>query len=562
MDQNALKSPIEYFFQWEEKIPNKPFLKQPKGKSWKTISYREAGQQARKIAAALQEAGLERGSHVGLISKNCSHWILADLAIMMGGYVSVPVYPSLTKDQLSEVIKKSDCQAAIVGKLEKWDVEKEQVLSKMPVIRFPHYEGSVEINIGQDWNDILHNGVTLEENVKPHLDDLWTILFTSGTTGSPKGVMHTQRNAALAIHTEEKHNFLKTFDHPVGGNRYFSFLPLNHIAERTVVELGALMNGGCISFAESLETFAQNLRDTSPTIFFAVPRIWTKFHLGVLANTSQEKLNKLLKIPIMSGIVKKKIRKALGLTHATIMLTGASITPEPLKQWYRSLGMNLREVYGMTENFGGFAIMPDHEHRPDSVGKTVPGARGKIDPDTGEILMNVPYMMKGYYKDPELTAKTLVDGWLHTGDKGELDEDGFFKVIGRVKDTFKTSKGKFVTPTIIEEEFSGQELIEQICVTGLGITQPVALVCLSEIGQNTIKDHVHKQLQNQMSEVNEKLKTHEKLAAIIVAKEPWSDDNGMLTPTLKIRRGAIYERFKDRLENWCECDENIIWETT
>jgi len=560
MDQNVLKSPIEHFYKWESGIPEKTFLRQPSGSSWQTITYGQAGQQARKLASALQDLGLKKGSHIGIISKNCCHWIIADLAIMMAGYISVPFYASLTAKQLSEVIEKSDCVALFVGKLEKWDSEKDKVLEKVPVIRFPQYKGGREITIGQDWTKLLQKYEPLQENVKPDLDSLWTIIFTSGTTGSPKGVMHTQRNAALLIHNEEKHNFLKTFDVPVGGNRFFSFLPLNHIAERTAIELGSLMNGGSISFAESLETFAQNLRDTSPTLFFAVPRIWTKFHLGVIANTPQEKLNKLLKIPLMSGMVKKKIRKALGLKDATVMLTGASITPEPLKQWYRSLGMNLREVYGMTENFGAFTMMPDNEHRPDTVGKPIPGARGKIDPETGEILMDLPYMMTGYYKDPELSAETLADGWMHTGDKGELDADGFYKVIGRVKDTFKTAKGKFVTPTVIEEEFGGQELIEQICVSGLGIAQPVAIICLSEIGQTAAQESVTSELGTQLSEVNARLEAHERLAAIVVAKEAWSDDNGMLTPTLKIRRGAIYDRYKDRLENWCECDDKIIWE--
>jgi len=335
---------------------------------------------------------------------------------------------------------------------------------------------------------------------------------------------------------------------------------MNHIAERTAIEIGALMNGGSISFAESLETFAKNLQDTSPTLFFAVPRIWTKFHLGVLAKTSQEKLSRLLAIPIVSGLVKKKIRKALGLKDAQVMLTGASITPEPLKEWYRSLGMNLREVYGMTENFGGFSMMPEAQHKADTVGKPLPGAKCRIDEESGEILMEIPWLMSGYYKDPALTADTLRDGWMHTGDKGELDADGFYKVIGRVKDTFKTAKGKFVTPTVIEEEFGGQELIEQICVSGLGIAQPVAIICLSEIGQTAAQESVTSELGTQLSEVNARLEAHERLAAIVVAKEAWSDDNGMLTPTLKIRRGAIYDRYKDRLENWCECDDKIIWE--
>ena len=196
------------------------------------------------------------------------------------------------------------------------------------------------------------------------------------------------------------------------------------------------------SFAESLETFAKNLQETQPTLFFAVPRIWTKFQLGVLSKMPQKKLDTLLKIPIVSGIIKKKLKKALGLDAAKVCLTGASITPESLKQWYRKLGLNLREVYGMTENAGGFTMMPETEHKPNTVGKPLPNAEGRIDPETGEILMKMPWMMTGYYKEAQLTADNLVDGWLHTGDKGKIDEEGFLKIVGRVKDAFKTSKGK------------------------------------------------------------------------------------------------------------------------
>ena len=560
MEANALKSPIEYFYKWEKTLPNSIFLRQPKGSHWKEMTYAQAGQEARRIATALTSLGLSKGDHIGIISKNCSHWILSDLAIMMAGMISVPFYASLTAPQLKEVMEKSDCKAIFVGKLEKWDSNKDDVVKEMPVITYPSYAGAASIEIGHAWDSLIKEHEAKPDNFIPDLDSLWTIIFTSGTTGSPKGVMHTQRNAALLMHSEEKHNSLKTFDHPPGGNRFFSFLPMNHIAERTAIEIGALMNGGSISFAESLDTFAKNLQDTSPTFFFAVPRIWTKFHLGVLAKTSQKKLNKLLGLPIVSGLVKKKIRKALGLKDAQVMLTGASITPEPLKEWYRSLGMNLREVYGMTENFGGFSMMPESQHKPDTVGKPLPGAKCRIEEETGEILMEIPWLMSGYYKDPELTAETIQDGWMHTGDKGEMDKDGFLKVIGRVKDTFKTAKGKFVVPTIIEEEFAGQEAIEQICVSGLGLTQPVAIVCLSEIGQRESKEAISKNFEDLLAEVNPRLETHERLSAIVIASEQWSDENGLLTPTLKIKRASIHEKYKNKLNDWCESSDKLIWE--
>ena len=553
-----LKTQLEYFYEWEKNTPNKVFLRQPYGDTWKTLTYAEAGQEARRMTTALRQMGLQKGAHISIISRNCYHWILADLAIMIGGYVSTPFYANLSADQLEEVIKKSDTKAVFVGKLDDWEGMKAGIPSDMPVIRFPQYEGCAEIDRGQHWEEVVAAHEPFEGNPLPKLNDIWTLIFTSGTTGSPKGVVHDYENVALILRNEVLTNILKIRD--TKAPAFFSFLPLNHIAERAAVELMALLSGGTISFAESLNTFAKNLQDTQPTLFFAVPRIWTKFYLGILNKMPQKKLNLYLKIPFLSGMVKKKIKQSLGLTRANLILTGASITPESLKQWYRKLGIDLREVYGMTENGGGFTIMPENGHKAHTVGKPFPHAEGKIHPDTGEIMMKLPWMMKGYYKEPEKTAEVLVDGWLHTGDKGLIDEDGYFKIIGRVKDAFKTSKGKFIVPTILEDKFSDNAYIEQICVAGLGIPQPVAIVNLSEIGLTTHKDQVTSNLKERLSEVNKELHGHDRISTIIIAKDAWSPENKLLTPTLKVRRGAVDERYLDHCLAWHEAKDSVIWE--
>jgi len=320
------------------------------------------------------------------------------------------------------------------------------------------------------------------------------------------------------------------------------------------------MSGGSMSFAESIDTFGKNLSETSPTFFFAVPRLWKKFEQGILAKMPQKKLNRMLSIPIVSGMVKKKIRNSLGLSDALCVITGASMTPESLKQWFKRLGVDLREGYGMTENMGAFSNMPKGGHKANTVGKVVTNCECKIDPDTQEILMKTPWTMKEYYKDPELTAKTIRDGWLYSGDKGILDSDGYIKIIGRVKDAFKTAKGKFIVPTTIEEKFSSSDHIEQICVAGLGTAQPIALVNLSEQGLKADKDKVTADLKSELAKVNKELHAHEKLASIVVTKDLWTDENKLLTPTLKIKRGAINDRYGSHMHTWCDQNDSVIWE--
>lgn len=552
-----LKSQIEYFYLYEKTTPDKVFLRQPFGDRWKEMTFQEVGEEARRMATALQSMGFRKGDHIAIVSKNCYHWIIADLAIMMGGFVSTPFYANLSSEQMSDVLDKSDARAVFVGKLDTWENIDGGIPQDFPIIKFPHYTGNAKVTRGKEWDELVKDHAPLAGDPLPDLDETWTILFTSGTTGTPKGVMHTYRNAALILKGETLNNTLKTMT--TKNPTFFSFLPLNHIAERTAVEICALLVGGSISFAESLETFAKNLQDTQPTLFFAVPRIWTKFNLGILAKMPQKKLDTFLKIPIVSGLVKKKIKKGLGLSRATLIMTGASITPENLKQWYRNLGINLREVYGMTENFGGFSLMPEFGHKANTVGKPMAFCEGKIHPDTREIMMKLPWMMKGYYKDPELTAQVLVDDWLHTGDKGEIDEEGYVKIIGRVKDAFKTSKGKFIVPTILEDKFSDNSYIEQICVVGLGVSQPIALINLSEIGLAADKEIVTQSLTEQLAQINESLHGHEVISTIVITKDTWTPDNQMLTPTLKIRRGALDQAYMDNYPAWQGEETQVVW---
>lgn len=552
-----LKTQIEYFYEYESQLGDRVFLRQPYGDQWVDITFKEAGEQARRVVTALYDSGLQKGDHVGLLAKNCCHWIIADIALMIGGFVSVPYYANLGGDSLQEVIAKSEIKAIIVGRIDDWDFVAEGIPDEIKVFSLPQYKDHAVITRGMSWDEIQKNEPYAASPI-PQLSDLWTILFTSGTTGSPKGVMHDYENCALIIRSDKLNDnvLVQSTEYPT----FFSFMPLNHIAERAAVELAALNTGGSISFSETLETFGQNLRDTQPTFFFAVPRIWTKFYLGILQNLPQEKLDMMLSNPESAEATKAYIKQSLGLSRAKVVLTGASITPESLKQWYRKIGINLREVYGMTENYGAFTTMPIDQHKPNTVGYPIPNAEGKIDPETGEIMMKMPWMMKGYYKEEDKTNEVLTeDKWLRTGDKGVMDNDGFIQIVGRVKDAFKTAKGKYVVPTIIEERFSENENIEQICVVGLGLVQPMALVVLSEKGRCCAKEEVHSSLDAHLKMANSSLAHHEVISTIIIMNEPWTAENELLTPTLKTRRGAIDDRYREMYEQWEAMPEKVVW---
>lgn len=550
---------LQNFLDLEKKSPNAPFLRQPFGKKWEVYSYAEVGQMARKLAAALRDMNLKENAHVGLVSKNCREWIVADLAIMMAGYISVPFFATLTGEQIAQVLELGDVDALFVGKLEVWHNDmKTGVPADMPVIAFPHHPGNDKVERGQQWADILDKYEPLQDLATPKVDDLWTIIFTSGTTGTPKGVMlKYSAPSSLLEQTKDANPLLLDFN---GDNHFFSFLPMNHIAERAIVEGGCLAHGGQISFAENLQTFAQNLSQSQPTVFFAVPRIWTKFKLTILSKMPQNRLNLLLKIPIVSGILKNKFKTALGLTKARRCVSGAAAIPQSTKDWFKTIGIDISEGYGMTENCAACTFLTAEEDRKGSVGRPQAGTELRIDPDTSEILSRSDYTMVGYYNSPEKTAETLDGGWLHTGDQGRIDDDGYLFITGRVKDQFKTAKGEFIVPAPIEKEFSTNDDIEQLCILGLGLPQPVMVVVPSEIGMGKEKKDLRDSLNSDLIKVNAKIPSYTKISTIIVAKEPFSVENGMLTPTLKVKRNVLNQHYQDKLWAWHEEKEVIVFE--
>ena len=539
-------SPLEMMYKWEEEKGNEVFLSQPINSIWHDWTWKEVMLEVRKMAAYIKRLDLEEKSKIAILSKNCAHWIMSDLAIMMSGHISVPLYPNLSAESLNKILIHSETKMMFVGKLDDFEKMKSGIPSDVNCVTYPFYSQDYP-----KWNDLIRDVSPLQENVIRDDNELATIIYTSGTTGDPKGVMHKFFNFSFA--TTNAVNAL-----PLKDESFFSYLPLCHIAERLLIEMGSIYCGGKVSFAESLDTFAQNLSYSQPSVFLGVPRIWTKFQQGILAKLPQKKLNILLSIPIISSVIKKKIQKGLGLSKARNVFTGAAPTPASLIKWFESLGIIIQEAYAMTENTCYSHVSFREKIKIGSVGQALPLCDVKLS-DQNEIMIKHDALMDGYYKDEEQTNGTIKDGWLYTGDEGEIDSEGFLKITGRVKDIFKTSKGKYVAPSPIELKLSANKNIEQVCIVGTGIPQPIALVVLSDRGKNKTKEDLISSLEKTLEVVNPKLEKHEKIHNIIIVKEEWTIENNLLTPTMKIKRNAIEKIYRINYEEWYDSSKRIVF---
>ena len=548
------------FYEWEKQLKDKPYLKQPFGDKWEEYTWGEVGDMARRLATGLKSLNLREGAHIGIYSKNCREWIISDLAIVMAGYVSVPFFPSLNGKELAYIMDYGDVDALFIGKIETWDQIKDDLPEGMPLIKFPHYDGCSNVTKGHEWFNFIDSHEPMQNPNKPKLSDLWTIIFTSGTTGNAKGVMLTyQAIDGIKVVLDDPNNPLG-IKHD-GNNDFISYLPLNHIFERVVIEWCSFRYGGTISFVESLDTFAKNLKAVQPHVFAAAPRVWTKLQLGLLTKFPQKKLDKLLKIPLLSSLLKKLIKKGLGFSKARIVVSGSAPMPVELIEWFRKVGVYITNGYGMTENCAICSSVDGRDfEKLHTVGQPQKGVKLKIDEETGEILMKGPFIMKGYYKNEELTNTTLRGGWLHTGDKGFLDEDNYLHITGRVADSFKTSKGEYIEPLTLEQYFVNINEIEEVCVVGLGIAQPLCLIQLSEIGKNTSREVISKMLTDRLAEVNSDLVNYKKISTLIIVKDEWTQQNGIVGPTQKLKRGAIEDKYSKDYLNWHNFNEEVIFE--
>jgi long-subunit acyl-CoA synthetase (AMP-forming) len=551
---------LDYVYDHADAHPDQVFLSQPVGGGKVTdYTWAQTVDQARRMAAHLQSRGLERGARVAILSKNCAHFFMAELAIWMAGYTTVAIFPTEVAETVHYVLEHSGASLLFVGKLDAWEAQKPGVPASLPRIAFP-----LAPQTDYDtWDAIVARTDPLGGRPQRGADELAMLIYTSGSTGQPKGVMVSF--GAITRAGEGFSNYTRERLGPETEIRLLSYLPLAHSFERSCVEASTLVGGEAhVFFAEALDTFLTDLQRARPTVFISVPRLWLKFQQGVFAKMAPEKLDRLLGIPIFGRIVAKKVLKGLGLDQVRNAASGSAPIPPDLIAWYRRLGLKLYEGYGMTEDNSFSHASNEKFNEPGYVGVAMPGVQVRIS-DEGEILIKSPGQFSGYYKQPELTAASFTeDGFFRTGDLGELRADGLLKITGRAKELFKTAKGKYVAPAPIENLLNAHPMVELSLVSGVGQPSAYAMVVLAEslrpqMGDPNVRARVQDELGQLLQDVNQQVPEYEHLRMIVVAREPWSIENGCLTPTMKIKRGRIEAAVAAQVEVWYTGRGPVHW---
>jgi long-chain acyl-CoA synthetase len=547
--------PLQRIYKWERERPETIFLTQPHAGNVRDWTWGHAVAEIRCIAAWLKAQDWEPGSRVGILSRNCSWWIMADLAIWMAGHVTVPIYPSLKAQSIRQILEHCEAKACFLGATDDRDATEAGIPAGVDCVRFP----TASPNDWPSWEVLVTaNRPIPGYPVRPG-DDLSTIIYTSGTTGTPKGVMHSFNT--FGFDAKVLAQLIKLNDK----ERVLSYLPLAHIVERAGMEGTAIYLGYRIFFSEGIDTFLIDLNRARPTIFLSVPRLLLKFQQGVFAKIPEHRLERLLRIPILNRAVRKRILHNLGLDSVLNAASGAAPLPTEILLWYRKLGLNLAEGYGMTETLITHLPAPG-SMRPGYVGCAIPGVEALVTEEQ-ELLIRSPMNMLGYYKCPEATQACFTpDGFFRTGDLARIDPDGQLKIVGRIKEQFKTSKGKYVMPTPIEGHLLAHPVVDACCLMGAGRPHPFVVVLLAEETRKATarlseRAGVEQTLLDLMNTVNTQLDPHEQLSFVAVAEGPWTVGNGSITPTLKIRRNVLENRYQTCVDDWMKQNRPVVWET-
>ena len=455
-------------------------------------SFSEVHHIVEATAKSLASIFPEKTTNISILAKNRAHWAMCDLGVLRSGHILAPVFTTMPTATFRYAMAFADIKLLFVGEAGNWDKVKGEVAEEVTIVSLPG------VDIAQadyTFDQFLRLGDDTPLPKHPDADQPCTIVFTSGTTGMPKGVVHSLKTLDAFVST------VCDFSGPQ--SRFFSYLPLAHLGDRAATVFHATQVGGQLTFNDSVETFTADMIAAAPTFLMGVPRIWEKLLQGVLASTGVDSDTLISRLAGPEGdALARDIRAGMGLHNIDFLVAATAPTSNASKEWYARLGMPLHDVYGQTELCPA-TCSPGAPDGNTGVGPACPGFEVKI-AGNGEILGRGPAVALGYYNNPEKTAETFVDGWVHTGDKGWFDDQGNLHITGRVKDTFKTAKGKYVAPVPIENSFSRSALVEQQCLYGFGLTQPVMLCSLAETA-STDKKRVEEGLVGLAEGINSQL---------------------------------------------------------
>jgi long-subunit acyl-CoA synthetase (AMP-forming) len=537
---------------WAQERPNEVYLKQIINREFVEFTYADVADKALRLVSALRGLGIQPGEKVALISKNCAEWFICDLAMMLGDYISVPIFPTAGADTIEYCLTHSESKVLIAGKLDdaKATTSVIESLGDLITISLP-YDTAPDCQY--TFNQLVADSKPSEERPVHYDDKLMSLVYTSGTSGLPKGAMLTYGAFSWSVQRLIDHIGIEPND------RLFSYLPLAHITERVYIFGSSVVGGVQTAFPESLDTFIEDVKMQRPTLFISVPRLWTLFQQRIQDKLPQKKLNILLKIPFVNSLIKKKLADGLGLDQARVLGCGSAPVPPALLDWYHSVGLNITEAWGMTESFAYSTInYPFRADKIGTVGNAGPGIELRIAEDD-EIMVRGQGLFSGYYKNDIATQEAFnSEGWLHTGDIGAIDGEGYLTIQGRKKDTFKTAKGKFVAPVPIEKKLAEYSRVEMMCLIGLGLPAPILLVVPHDF-PNFDKARYARTAERVVKRMNQELESHEQIKGVLMVKEPWSIENGLLTPTLKIKRHLLEQKYHEVGHSWPK-DKLVVWE--
>lgn len=524
--------------QHAQQRPDEPFLINHDGTVY---SWRDSAQQVVAIATSLSSILPKTGCKVSILAENSAEWTLAELGIMRAGHISAATFTTMTPDNFSYVIDFAEIELIFVGAASNWQKVRHTLPQRVTVVALP----GVDVD-GADYSfaEFIALGNGQKPPAMPALDDLSVFVFTSGTTGKPKAVMHSLRTIYQSANT-----VLQIFrQQGLSQRRFICYLPLAHIGEKSITVMHAILCGASIHYCENPQELLPMLRTVRPTMVVGVPRIWELLLQSVLKEfgESVEDLQQQLQ-GNNSEPLAAQIREFLGLDQTVFRMTGSALSPQAVKDWYHLFGAELMELFGQTELLPLTTHEVGRSTQGAGAGSAAPGHEVRIS-EQGEVLGRGPCAALGYYKNPEKTAETFVDGWVHTGDKGYLDDNGNLFIIGRVSDEFKTSKGKFVAPGPIESAFSKAVVVEQQFLYGLGLTQPVMLCTLGASAQDLTDQELQRQLVDLTETLNTTLESHERIGAIICSRSNWAGENGLLTHTHKIKKDQVQAHHQQQID--------------